>query len=411
MHLETHHDSIRLDRCADRSFLFLLATSLRADEPKWKQHTINGQSEFEAAGVFDVDNDGKLDIVAGDTWYQAPDWKPYHVRDVKRVGTYYNDFATLPLDVNGDGHTDFVTCSYFGKSVGWVENPGKTGATWTYHEVDVPGNIEAAWMVDLSGDGVPDVLPNTVNVVVWYEVVKKSDGKGVRAQEARPGRARRPDTASARETSTATAAPTCSRPRAGSRHRPIPPTAHGPGTLTGSSARPASRSWRVTSMAMDCPTSSMAWVTTTDCSGCIRTKGSGGERTWTKQTIDNSVASVHALMWADIDGDGKAHELVTGKRVYAHEIEPGATDGSLVAWYAFDPSSKSWVKHVIFQGEPAKNAPAKGGDRLASKDFPPGTAGTGLQMTAIDIDRDGDLDLLCPGKSGLYLFENLRDSR
>ena len=46
-------------------------------------------------------------------------------------------------------------------------------------------------------------------------------------------------------------------------------------------------------------------------------------------------------------------------------------------------------------------------DRLALKDFPPGTAGTGLQMTAIDIDRDGDLDLLCPGKSGLYLFENL----
>ena len=28
-------------------------------------------------------------------------------------------------------------------------------------------------------------------------------------------------------------------------------------------------------------------------------------------------------------------------------------------------------------------------------------------MTVIDIDRDGDLDLVCPGKSGLYLFENL----
>ena len=81
--------------------------------------------------------------------------------------------------MNGDGNTDFVTCSYFGQDVGWVENPGKAGAPWTYHEIDRPGNIEAAWMVDLSGDGVPDVLPNTVNVVVWYEVVKKGDGKGV----------------------------------------------------------------------------------------------------------------------------------------------------------------------------------------------------------------------------------------
>ena len=65
--------------------------------------------------MLDVDNDGKLDIVCGDTWYQAPDWKPHHVRDVQRVGTYYNDFATLPVDVNGDGHTDYVTVSYFGK--------------------------------------------------------------------------------------------------------------------------------------------------------------------------------------------------------------------------------------------------------------------------------------------------------
>ena len=106
-------------------------------------------------------------------------------------------------------------------------------------------------------------------------------------------------------------------------------------------------------------------------------KGAGGERTWTKGTIDASVASVHTLLWADIDGDGKANELITGKRVYAHEIEPGATDGSLIAWYHFDPQAKGWIKHVIFQGEPAKNAPPKADERLALKDFPPGTAGTG----------------------------------
>jgi len=45
------------------------------------------------------------------------------------------------------------------------------------------------------------------------------------------------------------------------------------------------------------------------------------------------------------------------------------------------------------------------------KDSPLGTAGTGLQLTVIDIDIDGDLDLVCPGKSGLYLFENLGNEK
>ena len=82
---------------------------------------------------------------------------PLHIRDVERRGTYYNDFATYPLDVNGDGHTDYLTASYFGKNVGWVENPGKAGGTWAYHEIDVPGTSEAAAMVDLTGDGGPVV--------------------------------------------------------------------------------------------------------------------------------------------------------------------------------------------------------------------------------------------------------------
>ena len=390
-----------------------LAASIKGDEPRWKQHTINGKSEFEAAGVFDVDNDGKFDIVSGDTWYRAPDWTSYPVRNVARVGTYFNDFATHPLDMSGDGNVDFITCSYFGKSVGWVENPGKAGAPWTYHEVDVPGNIEASWMVDLSGDGVPGISCPTPVKVAWSGTrwSRNSAAKGSSSRTttwARP----RPGTASVREMSMATAASTCSLPRAGSRPRRI---------LLATSWAQWHPDWQpgatgIQILARDVDGDGLAdvvygmghnyglfWLN--------QTPNSGGDRTWTKQAIDNSVASVHALTWADIDGDGKAHELVTGKRVYAHEIEPGATDGSLIAWYAFDPTAKSWAKHVIFQGEPARNAPAKGADRLALKDFPAGTAGTGLQLTPIDIDRDGDLDLVCPGKSGLYLFENLRVAR
>jgi len=385
-----------------------IASPARAGEPKWKQHTINGKSEFEAAGVLDVDGDGKLDVVSGDSWYQAPGWTRHPVREVARMGTYYNDFATLPLDVDGDGDVDFVTASYFGKDVAWVENPGKTGEKWTTHPIDTPGTSEAAAAVDLSGDGVPDILPNATNVVVWYEVAKKAGGKGVEFKKHDFG---------------------------------TEAAGHGVGSgdINGDGrvdlltpkgwfeapADPARDTW-TWHADWDLGATGIQ-ITAKDVDGdglsdlvygmghdfglywAKQAKQADGKSTWAKAPIDETVASVHTQLWADLDGDGQADELVTGKRVYAHEIEPGATDGSLVAYYKFDPKAGAWSKHVIFQGEPARNAPEKGADRLALRDFPEGTAGTGLQMSAVDIDGDGDLDLLCPGKSGLYLFENLGD--
>ena len=385
-----------------------LASTVRADEPKWKQHSINPQSIFEAAGVFDVNNDGKLDVVSGDTWYEAPNWTPHHVRDVTRQGSYMNCFATLPIDVNSDGFVDFVTVGYFPRNVGWVENPGKPDTPWTYHQIDLPGTSEAAVLVDLTGDGKLDVLPNVTNQLVWYELEKagkepvwkthdfgkEAVGHGVgsgdvngdgRVDLLTPKGWFEPSADPSRESWTwhpewnlgATGIQILARDVDGDG---LSDVVYGMGHQYG-----------------------LFWLK--------QTRSADGARTWTKASIDDSIASVHTLIWADIDGDGKANELVTGKRVYAHEIEPGDTDGSVIAWYDFDKSKSTWNKHTIFQGEPARNAPKEGPKRDAQKDFPPGTAGTGLQMTAIDLDRDGDLDLVCPGKSGLYWFENLSKSR
>jgi hypothetical protein len=373
-------------------------------EPRWKLHTINGKSEFEAAGVLDVDGDGKLDIVSGDTWYRAPSWTPAHVRDVTRQGTYYNCFGTLPVDVNNDGKPDYVTCGYFSRNVGWVENPGAPGKDWTYHEIDLPGTSEAAVMVDLNGDGKPDVLPNTTNIVVWYELTKagpnpewtKHDlGKAAAGHGVGSGDV-----------------------NGDGRVDLLTPKGWFEGPAD---ARSDSWAWHPEWQLGSAGVQILARDINGDGMGDVvygmghnyglfwleQGKGTGGERTWTKHEIDPQLAQVHTLLWADLDGDGKDNELVTGKRVYAHEVEPGATDASVIAYYTFDRNARQWTRHVIFQGEPARNAPAKREERLALRDFPVGTAGTGLQMTAIDIDGDGDLDLVCPGKSGLYLFENL----
>src|SRR4051812_45539283 len=111
-----------------------------AGDVKFTKHDVNPKSPFEAAGVLDADGDGTLDIISGTTAYRGPDFaKTSKIRDVQKQGTYYNSFSEIPLDVNGDGKPDLLNCSYFGKNVGWVENPGSLEKPWTYHEIDVPG--------------------------------------------------------------------------------------------------------------------------------------------------------------------------------------------------------------------------------------------------------------------------------
>ncbi len=128
-----------------------------------------------------------------------------------------------------------------------------------------------------------------------------------------------------------------------------------------------------------------------------------GKRTWTKEDIDTSFSQVHTLHLADFDGDGQK-EFVTGKRIYAHASEPGATAERASS------SLRSIAQMASGNARPStwktgSGCPYQSELRDAQKDFSPGSAGTGLQMAIQDMDNDGDLDIVAPGKSGLYWFE------
>jgi hypothetical protein len=115
-----------------------------------------------------------------------------------------------------------------------------------------------------------------------------------------------------------------------------------------------------------------------------------GNRTWVKHVIDNAWSQAHATTLEDLNGDGRP-ELVTGKRYYAHDHDPGANEPLGVYWYeALDAEGASWRRHVL--------------------DYSTRTGG-GMQIPVVDIDGDGDLDIVVAGKSGLFLFENLSTSR
>ena len=395
------------------SFLIVLIAcaviqSLKADEPSsaiWRKHTINDRSPFEAVGVADFNQDGKLDVFSGDSWYSAPDWKRHRIRVVK-PGTnphYYEDFSDAPLDVNGDGRVDIVTCAYFSRRIGWVEQPKDPTTPWTEHLIDLPGSMETSYLLDLYGDGTPVYLPNVGGQVLWYELLSAAPAVKWKKRQLSPD---------------------------GAGHG----VGHGDVNFDGRIDIITPKGW------YEQPTDRESkWhfhnefelghasikIIGHDFNGdgdtdimwgmghdyglhwMSQSKDEKGKRIWTKEDIDTTFSQVHMLDMADFDGDGEM-EVVTGKRIYAHAAEDGATAHPGLYVYGFDRNTKKWKRTTVYRGSPALNAPAITQQRDALEDFPRGSAGTGLQITVKDMDNDGDLDIVTPGKSGLYWFENLR---
>ncbi|HOM72885.1 MAG TPA: VCBS repeat-containing protein, partial [Armatimonadota bacterium] len=119
---------------------------------QWEKIKLDDGS-FESANVFDVNNDGILDIVCGGYWYEGPDFKKHKLCDVLAAGEYYDDFSTIPMDVNGNGYLDVITGGWWGKTLYWRENPKGLPLEWKSHEIDMCGNIETTRAWDVDGDG------------------------------------------------------------------------------------------------------------------------------------------------------------------------------------------------------------------------------------------------------------------
>lgn len=95
----------------------------------WVQHMVGTGHQSPGGGnASDVDGDGWVDILAGDSWYKNP--------QTPRTSTSWTRYATGVAggaedmsvgDGDGDGDVDLVLvmCTHFGARAAWVEN-GRT---------------------------------------------------------------------------------------------------------------------------------------------------------------------------------------------------------------------------------------------------------------------------------------------
>ena len=135
---------------------------------------------YESAGVFDVNNDGVLDMVSGAWWYEGPDFKVKHkIGAVKAFDDYFDDFSNIPLDINGDGYLDYVTGGWWGDSLRWRENPGDPQKEWPEHIIAATSNIETTRAWDVDGDGELEIVPNTPGApLTVYKLLRDAQGRG-----------------------------------------------------------------------------------------------------------------------------------------------------------------------------------------------------------------------------------------
>src|SRR3954462_12638576 len=388
---------------------------LSAQQVAFVPHDINPAAEYPACGVMDVNHDGKLDIVSGGFWYEAPTWKKHFLREVEVIRGRFDDYSNLEMDVNADGWTDIISVNYRSASIFWIEHPGEVIKTnpetpWQKHLVDNPGPMETGRLYDIDGDGKLDILPNGTSFAGWYELLqeKGADGKV--------------------------------QPRFVKHDLPIEVAGHGVGfgDINGDGRgdivgphgwleAPEDRrngrwlldpDWDLTKDAsipilvhdVDGDGDNdliwgrghrygLYWLEqggSLEESG-IRSQGSENPkskiqnpksgRTWTWRAIDTSWAQPHSIFLADLNGDKKP-ELVAGKRYMGHEgKDPGEYDLLCAYYYAFYPPSKTWYRTTIQHGH---------------------RAAFGLDPRAADIDGDGDIDLVAADRCSLCLLESVK---
>jgi len=352
------------------------------NEVKFTPYFVAAES-FETVGVIDVNNDGKPDLVSGDFYYLNSDDTKTLFRNRFRLGDqpafaeYFDDFSTIPLDVNQDGRMDFVTGGWFGETLRWQENTGTT-ETWPTHEIAKIGNVETVRGWDVDNDGVIEIVPNTPNSPLHYFKLE-GPGKFVRYEVG--------DYKS-----------------------------HGLGfgdingdgkndfiVKNGWIENKGNNQWTF-HPDFDMGEHASIPIIVTDLNGDGKNDliaGTGhdyglywyeqhvsadGKRSFERHVIDETASQYHELEWADVTGDGKP-ELITGKRYRAHNGgDPGGYDD--VGLYYFTWDGKSFTKHIIAYG-------------------PPGVGkGTGIFMQIADLRNSGRKDIIVAGKDGLWIFFN-----
>ncbi len=376
--------------------------------PSWKKTVIEGRFRSEGVATADVNRDGKPDLLVGDFWYENPSWTRHEIRKPGEFGdglrSYSECMTSWADDVNKDGWVDQIVVGFPGKAAVWYENPKGEPGHWPAHELWHSACNETPLYTDLFGDG------GRVLVMGWQPKGKENEGQMAWFV---PG---------SDPTLPWEVHPVSAPSEPG---KPVPGTfrfAHGLGVgdvngdgrkdviSTGgwweqpAEGRQASAPWAFHPANLG---DAVADIVPYDVNGdgrvdLINSSAHKFGIWWFEQggpkdghpafdrhdLFPELVSETHALIVADVNGDG-LNDFVTGKRFWSHgRAEPGSDKPAKLYWFEASKGADGLTKFT----------PREIDDQ----------SGIGTQFEVTDVNGDGLLDVVTANKKGVFLFEQKR---
>jgi hypothetical protein len=355
------------------------------------------------AAAADINRDGVLDIISGPFYYIGPDFTERHEFTAARTYNPSNQFTQAMMnfayDFTGDGWPDILMVDQ--RPIYLYVNPRGESRRWDRYNVVPQASTEIELLKDIDGDGQPEVLfggdgaleyakPDPANPTAPWTVHQISEKNGVNPHGMGVGDINgdgRMDIVAARGW--------WEQPPKGSPEGPwkFHSADFGSGGaemgvydvngdgLSDVVTAISAHGWGLAWFEQKRDASGNISFVRHDIMGDFSAKNAGGV----------TFSEPHAVMFADLDGDG-IPDIITGKRAWSHlesYTDPDPYGPAVLYWYRTvrnpkAPSGAEFVPELIHN-----------------------RSGVGSHFAVVDLNHDGTTDIITSTNRGTFIFWNL----